>query len=222
MTEDQEMVQPASQGRDAGNIPVPSDISAAGLPVPTSGTGRKEEPAPSANVHEKPAAEGQARFASETHEYIREYIRLADQKATFFFTGGTALLAFLYKNGISSMWLKPLMTWNILDTIAFLSMASLSVAAFLSLLVVIPRTPGSRRGYIFWEAIAEYETNRQYADELSTLSPATLFQAKAEHCYDLACVCRRKYRVLRWALRIGAVGLAGALLLFLTVVHTSP
>lgn len=221
MTKDAEGTQSESQSGDPGKISLPSGGSAGALPVPNSPSGPPEESAPSAAPANQTGVNSQAQFASETHEYIREYIRLADQKATFFFTGGTALLAFLYKNGISGMWLKPLMTWNVLDVIAFISMASLSIAAFLSLLVIIPRTPGSRRGYIFWEAIAEYDNSRQYADQLSTLTAPTLFQAKAEHCYDLACVCRRKYKVLRWALRIGAAGLAAALLLFLTVVHVA-
>lgn len=108
-----------------------------------------------------------------------------------------------------------MLQWNILDTLAFVAMATLAVGAFLALLVIIPRTPGSRRGFLFWEAIAEYETGRQYADDLSLLSGPSLVQVKAEHCYDLAKVCRRKYRMLRCALWTGTVGLAGALLVFL-------
>lgn len=157
------------------------------------------------------------KFAEEAHQYIREYIRLADQKATFFFTGGTALLAFLYKDGVSARWLKPPMTWNILDMTAFVAMAALAVAAFISLLVIIPRTPGSRRGFLFWEAIAEYEAGRNYADDVAQLSSATLLQIKAEHCYDLAKVCRRKYTLLRLGLRVGAVALAASLLVFLFI-----
>ena len=104
---------------------------------------------------------------------------------------------------------------HILDTIAFVAMAALAVGAFLALLVIIPRTPGSRRGFLFWEAIAEYETGRQYSDDISMLSGPSLIQVKAEHCYDLAVVCQRKYRMLRCALWTGAVGLAGALFVFL-------
>lgn len=154
-------------------------------------------------------------FTAFAHKYIRDYINLADQKATFLFTGATALLAFLYNKDVSERWLKPVMQWNILDTIAFVAMAALAVGAFLALLVVIPRTPGSRRGFLFWEAIAEYETGRQYSDDLWLLSGPSLVQVKAEHCYDLAVVCRRKYRMLRCALWTGAVGLAGALFVFL-------
>ncbi len=209
-----------SQSADSGAreaLPVPATIGRESIPAPTSAASATEStavatPEPgsgSTNIDHR------LKFAEETHQYIREYIRLADQKATFFFTGGTALLAFLYNKGVSTHWLKPLMTWNILDVTAFLAMAALSFAILASLLVVIPRTPGSLRGYLFWEAIAEFESARAYADDLSQMSSASLFQIKTEHSYELARVCRRKYKLLRLALRVGAVGLGAALAVFL-------
>lgn len=215
---EQDPAQSAAVGaRDA--LPVPPAITREALPAPIEVPGTTESGSVAApGTHTPPGnIDHRLRFAEETHQYIREYIRLADQKATFFFTGGTALLAFLYKANVSSHWLKPIMTWNVLDVVAFVAMAALAVAALASMLVVIPRTPGSLRGYLFWEAIAEYESARTYADEVSQLSSASLFQIKAEHSYDLARVCRRKYRLLRLALRVGAVGLGAALLVFLFV-----
>src|ERR1035441_7419098 len=44
------------------------------------------------------AADYHAKFAEEVHNYLREYIRNADQKAAFFFAGATALLAFLHRS----------------------------------------------------------------------------------------------------------------------------
>jgi hypothetical protein len=199
-------------------LPVPPAAVRDALPTPTSGTigpHDAQQPGALGGTASRGDAEAKIDFASFVHQYIRDYINLADQKATFFFTGATALLAFLYNKNVSVRWLKPVMTWNILDTVAFVAMVALAVGAFLALLVVIPRTPGSRRGFIFWEAIAEYDTGRQYGDELWVLSTPTLFQVKAEHCYDLAKVARRKYKILRCALWAGAVGLAGALFVFL-------
>ena len=80
---------------------------------------------------------------------------------------------------------------------------------------VVPRTAGSRRGFLFWEAIAEYETGRQYSDDLGTISIPTLLQVKAEHCHELARICRRKYKVLRVAFWISMVGFAASLVVFL-------
>ena len=208
----------SSRPRGSHELPVPPGALREPLPTPAEPTEAGvpgDQPSTATSVGSGGTVEHRAKFSESAHQYIREYIRLADQKATFFFTGATALLAFLYNKGVSERWLKPVMTWNILDTIAFFAMTALALGAFLSLLVVIPRRPGSRRGYLFWEAIAEYENGRQYADELATLTPATLAQIKAEHCFDLSRVCRMKYRMLRVALWIGAVGLAGSLLVFL-------
>jgi len=144
--------------------------------------------------------EARERFAEATHQYIREYIQFADKKATFLFTAATALLAFLYKNNLSAKWLKPLMQWNILDTAAFVAMMALAAGALLALWVVIPRTSGSRRGFLFWDAVAEYDSGRHYSDELQQLTAASLFHVKAGHCFDLACICRAKYRILRAAI----------------------
>jgi hypothetical protein len=148
---------------------------------------------------------------------VREYIRLADQKAAFLFTAATALLAFLYRAGVSARWLRPIMQWNVLDLAACVAMIGLAAGALLALLVVLPRTPGSRRGVLFWEAIAEYQNGREYSDELRLLSAGTLSQITSEHCFDLARVCRAKYKVLQAAIWTGALGLAASLVVFLFV-----
>ena len=198
------------------DLPIPTATAAAPLPIPAKHVTEVSDAAQPTNdgsVGVRTDAKGE--FSAFAHQYIRDNIKLADQKATLFFTGATALLAFMYNENVSARWLKPPMQWNIFDTIAFVSMVALAAGAFLALLVIIPRTLGSRRGFLFWEAIAEYETGRQYSDELSLLSGPSLAQVKAEHCYDLAVVCRQKYRMLRCALWTGAVGLAGALFVFL-------
>lgn len=127
----------------------------------------------------------------------------------------TALLAFPFKNGASNYWIKPFMQWNALDITAFAAMAGLGAGALLAISVVLPRLPGSRRGFIFWEAIAEYETAREYSNDLTGLSAATLSQCVSEHCYDLANICRMKYRRLRLSVWFCSVGLAAAVCIFI-------
>jgi hypothetical protein len=196
-------------------ISVPPTLEQQSLPIPLpSDPGRERSISPVSATTEGDV-ESRSRFIGFVHEYVRDNIRLADQKATFFFTAATALVAFLYQNDVSGRWLKTPMDWNLLDVVAFLAMMGLAAGAFLALLVIIPRTPGSRRGFIFWEAIAEYSSGRDYSGELSALSPASLFQIKAEHTFELAKVCRRKYKMLRYALWTGAVGLVAALIVFL-------
>ncbi len=199
-------------------IAVPNHVTRESIPRPAADemtSAINDQPSPLGPNTTAAAPEFRAKFAEETHQYIRDNIRLADQKATFFFTAATALLAFLYQNRISESWLKPHMSWNVLDVCAFLAMIALAIGALVALFVVMPRLPGSRRGYLFWEAIAEYESSRHYADDLTTLSQATLVQQKAEHCHDLAKVCRSKYRFLKVALVACGVGLFFSVVVFL-------
>ena len=218
MSDSQSSDTQAPRDRQSPALPVPSAAIREALPTPIGGGEAptdKQQPTPPATPVTDGDAEARERFAETTHQYVREYIRLADQKATFLFTGATALLAFLYKNDVSARWLRPVMQWNILDTIAFVAMIALAIGVLLALCVVVPRAPGSRRGFLFWEAIAEYDSGRQYADELHLLTPASLSQIKAEHCFDLARVCRAKYKMLRAAIWTSAVGLAASLVVFL-------
>ncbi len=155
-------------------------------------------------------------FSKFVHEYIREYISLADQKAAFFFAASTALLAFLHNERISDHWLKPFQTWNWLDVIAMSAMLALAFAALLSLAVIIPRTGGPKTGFIFWEAIADRKNAQQYAEEVSGLSNDKIVESKAEHCFVIAAICRRKYKLLRRALWAGVLGIYLLVVLFIS------
>ena len=86
---------------------------------------------------------------------------------------------------------------------AFLGMVALVVGAGCAFWVIVPRTKGSRRGLIFWEAIAEYDTGDSYGEELLKFSMERLFLATVSHCVDLAKICRGKYKVLRCSLLCG-------------------
>ena len=44
-------------------------------------------------------------FAQETHEYIRDHIKFADQKAAFLFTTGSAILVLLYSRSFQNQWI---------------------------------------------------------------------------------------------------------------------
>lgn len=218
MTGPKETDTQVAQDKSSPGLPVPPALTRGPLPTPSGGgesAADRQQPAPPASPGAPGDAEARERFAEGAHQYVREYIRLADQKASFLFTAATALLAFLHKNEVSAKWLKPVMQWNILDTMAFVAMTALALGILLALSVVIPRRLGSRRGFLFWEAIAEYDSGRQYSDELRLLSAATLSQVKAEHCFDLARVCCTKYRILRGAIWTGAVGLTASLFVFL-------
>jgi len=153
--------------------------------------------------------------AEDEHQYLREYIRNADQKAIFFFTIFSGLLAFMYSHQVSSRWLKSLASWNMLDFIAFLSMVGLALSSALFLWVVIPRLKGSIRGLIFFKAIATYENSDEYVADMMRSSSINLIRAKLKHCYELAKVCSAKYSKLVCGLYIGFVAVISTLLYLL-------
>lgn len=159
-----------------------------------------------------PDLDMQTKFAEETHQYIREYIRNADQKAGFFFAAMTAVLAFLHSHASTSKWLKSPIEWTFIDALAFSAMAGLAAGACMLLAVIFPRLKGSKRGILFFNAIVEHESSAEYADEVFRLTASDLVRVKLQHAYDLAKVCRAKYRILMIGFWIGGVGTVSALL----------
>ena len=202
-------------GAPDAELPVPPGCLEEPLPTPSEDVDDVAARA-AANGPKRSASSSGARakpeFGSFIHKYILENIRFADQKATFVFAGTVAWLAFLYDDGVALRWLKAPISWSGIDVIAFLGMSALAVGASCAFCVIVPRTKGSRRGLVFWEAVAEYETGESYGEDLMKLSVDRLFLATASHCVDLAKVCRAKYRVLKWSLLCGVFGLTASLL----------
>ena len=148
--------------------------------------------------------------------YVREFIRLADQKAAFLFAVGTGMLAFLNGTSVRDRWFQDPRTWSLPDFLAFLTVAGLSIAIMFAIFVVLPRRRGTRRGIIFFDAIAEASTARDFAEEVAQKDEAALARETLQHCHELSTICRSKYGALDFAIRAGSVG-AGALVLYYLV-----
>jgi len=169
-----------------------------------------EAPEPS-----KPA-ELQWKFAEETHQYVREYIRQADLKAAFFFAGATALIAFLYKANLVQRWVKLPTQWLFVDMLSFVATVGLATSVLACLATVFPRLKGSKRGHIYFGAIAEFESRKEYAKDVLQRDIAELIDAKLCHVHDLSVICCQKYSVLKvgeWGGAIGVVAMVVLLLL---------
>lgn len=199
------------------------------LPLPEGSTGRPlvsnvrmGEPSPtgiqppetSVATNEN-RGEFQWKFADETHQYVREYIQQADQKAAFFFAGSTALIAFLHKANLVKLWMKLPTQWVFVDMLSLLATIGLAVSAFACLATIFPRLKGSKRGHIFFSAIAEFETRKEYALDVLHREPGELIEAKLCHVHDLAIICRAKFTILKLGQWAGAVGVASTVLLLL-------
>ncbi len=154
-------------------------------------------------------------FVKSTHEYIREYIRLADQKSAFVFGASTAGLALVYQVSKTPEWIVHTADWNIGRGLALLAMIVLAAAGATAILVVSPRRKGSRSGLIFWDAILERSSWNDYATDVLDSSDLVLLKEKLRHTYDLAGVCRAKYDWLRRSFHSLLAGLILAVVYFL-------
>lgn len=167
------------------------------------------------NQEQKKDQEIRLKFAEETHQYVREYIRLADQKATFFFAGATALLAYLNGLGMTNSWVIDPRTWRLIDALAFLATTGFIFSAIAFVSTILPRTNGSRRGLIFFAAIHEHENANEYASEIMKQNLQDLYEAKLMHTYDLSGICKKKYGLLKWGQWIGAGAVLSLMLLLI-------
>ena len=150
--------------------------------------------------------EFKASFADQTHSYIREYIKTADQKATFYFAFFAAIIAYSDTTGFLRQWIVDLSNWKMQEFVSFLSSLLLILSAFGFLWVVKPRLSGSKKGIVFFNAIAEFDSQGEYINEMASLSAIKLYEEKVKHSFELAKICSRKYRILGISLWLGGVG----------------
>jgi hypothetical protein len=162
------------------------------------------------------------KFASESHDYVREYIRNADQKAIFYFSICSALLAFEHTQGWSQHWIRPPSLWSAADLLCCIAMVGLAAAASSFLWVVMPRLGGSPRGLIFFKSVATYSSGDDYVSDVVKRSESELTAEKLRHCHELARVAVGKFSALALGLRIGGVAIICSLFLLLALQPPSP
>lgn len=208
-----------STNSDKTDITTPQELENAPLGHAPS----EETPDSTSIVGSKPklpeastSQDAHAEFAELSHNYVREYIKIADQKAAFFFAASTALIAFLQRGGFLEKWLVNPKGWGIYEVMCFLATIGLSVCILLCLWVVIPRLKGSIRGLIFFNAVAEYETSKEYISDVKRRNSSELVEALLKHTHELCLICKNKYQALTKALWAGAVGVSAAIFIFIT------
>jgi hypothetical protein len=149
------------------------------------------------------------KFAENTHLYVREYIRNADLKAGFFFAASTAGLGYLLSHDVVYAWFRT--EFRAADYASLVAVAGLLSAAAVFLVVVFPRLKSSNPGLIFFNEIAAHPGAIAFAEGALATSGSELARTKLRHIYDLAKVCRSKYKLLRAGCWAGSVGGLAAL-----------
>jgi len=131
--------------------------------------------------------ESQYQFACRVHDYLKEFIRSADQKASFLLAASSVLLAF-----VGSMKTHGVGVCLRVSAAVF---AIMSVA--LCSAVVWPRQRRYSHGLIFWKGILA-QSEDQYLAAVASLDGAVTKEI-LRHCYALARILNTKYDLLHWA-----------------------
>src|ERR1022692_39092 len=179
------------------------------LPLVPRPTGSKQNAAGDKQRGTQNVGDVHLKFAEETHQYVREYIRNADQKAVFFFAASTAGLGYVLTRG-SSWFHDPALRLE--DGVFAVAVLGLGLAAALFLYVVFPRLKSSSPGLIFFNEIAVHSSAITYTESALATPPDEIARTKLRHLYDLAQVSRQKYGMLRAGAWVGVVGGLAALL----------
>lgn len=161
------------------------------------------------------------KFAEETHKYISDYIKHADQKAGFIFAYCTTAIVYLYQKGAAKSFLASPQSAGIAADIAFVALLSFGIAVFRSIFTLLPRYESSSRtassltclGYIYWETITScYKQPFEYSKAILALAPKDLLMAKLEHFYELALVSKMKHHHLNKGIIWSVIGVVSTIL----------
>lgn len=148
----------------------------------------------------------QERIADFVHGATMQNIVLADRKAGILFTLVSAALLFLFTRTPAAFDRPVPVLWLIV-------VACLVVAAACAFVVIFPRLRRGSGDLLFWGDIARYDSADGYMAAVCRRDASTLARGKLTYCHDLACICARKFRLLRIAMIFAATGLVMFLVL---------
>jgi hypothetical protein len=138
-------------------------------------------------------------FASDLHKYLQQNVTWADTKAAFLFAASGGLLAYLNNQGATKKIIPHVFDIpnTLSNTVGMIAFSAFVVAACAAFATFWPRTGGNAEGIVFWKAIAtKFTAADTFADAIFSRSPRALAEEKLHHCWELANVCRRKFK---WA-----------------------
>jgi hypothetical protein len=154
------------------------------------------------------------------HQYLRDYIAFADQKAGVVFTAAAALLALIKAD--QGLELDPFINgyWGMREIAGVVAVLFLAACCLFELRAVMPRLGSGRidvlgraqpaptdPGVIFWDHILTDATPEAYATRVERLTDADARRAMLVHAHTLARIDRAKYSDLHRGMRLGLLGL---------------
>jgi hypothetical protein len=142
-------------------------------------------------------------FSRSVNDYLNDYIRLADSKAS-------AVV------GLNTLLLGLVMAWSDTDQgsiwVHVFTIALFALGAGLGAFVILPRMPRGSNGVIFWGDIRTYPTVAAYQEKLRSLSDQDVEDSYAYQNFYVSHVLHEKHRYLRLAMFLTALGVAMAVM----------
>ena len=133
-----------------------------------------------------------------TEQYISKYISLADTKAMWGFTIGSAALLYLVNIvDLTEMKFDSLVEFLALFVVGGIGLALIYGCA-MAYLTIYPNVKSSPSDdLIFFGSIAKVKSAEVYSGKVLATSSEDLVKARLVHCHDLAKVCDQKYQALK-------------------------
>jgi Family of unknown function (DUF5706) len=205
-------VQTQNHQSSTGDELTSGDIPSAPLTVnhPSSASAEEIKVDTPSTTDDLKELELRLKFGEEIHQSIRHSIRLADQKAAFFFAGATALLAYLNTLGLTSKWISSPGSWGLIHILSLTATLGLVIGCIFCAFAIMPRLDGAKKGILFFNAIGEYGSASEYSEDVLSRKISQLCDAEYKHTYELSAVCRAKYNSLIYGFWFGIVGVFSA------------
>lgn len=144
--------------------------------------------------------------------YLQDNVKFADSKAGVLIAiDGLLLRAAIDYFNAAGITFESLFESLTLSERFFLIFAAafLIIGIILSVAVVFPRRgSGVKKGFVFWESIANYPSADEYTKDLMNITEDDLDRKMAEQQYYVSITATKKYNMLRrafWASSIGAL-----------------
>lgn len=130
-------------------------------------------------------------FGKGVNDYLNHYVVVADGKAALIMASEVGLLAVMLASDIE---MDP--NFRVISSV--LAVISIGLAAF----VVLPRTPSSGVGLIFWADIHAYRDVETYYSAVRSMSEGDIERAYAAQNFHVSGVLLQKNRFVRLSLAV--------------------
>jgi hypothetical protein len=147
-------------------------------------------------------------FGKGVNDYLNDYVKLADAKATAFLAANLAAATLALRIAPESLF--PL-------ACRWLSLLSFAGSTFFCAWVVFPRLPKGHFGVVFWEDILLYESNERYRHELGSMDAAAVESEYAAQNRYVSKVVHAKLLAVRRAIILFFISVGLAVVSFLAL-----